>query len=492
MRTVIASICIVAVARSLAFAEEERPRILRADVRVAPAAQSYVRTRLRRLKRLAPQVAVENRLEEAAVARFHGRIRKAEDAIGYGNWAKAYYAVADSWLDYFIDEVLLTEGRLSRRVLLAGPFPSSGCPRLETDILGRSIKATSYRGLEGRAAGWRHVEFGTFIRSPDEVPLSGVRPDAGTAIVYVTTFLYADFPKTRRPPWFEEGQLTLRTSGARLEQAWVWGDEVYRESPEPDANVTAPVEVAVRRPGGWWWLLLKIRVRPDSERLEMEYLDDAGKRLRPEKGQDRHGFSGIYIGERVARLALWAPLEFGDAREKLTRIRAWFERLERAIDDYAQQNNELPETNPHLDPGAAARWREFLVKRFPGEADPLTLRNPFSDTSRARTYGATYFDYHLYANGQRLRTRSLRVVATGPLPLDTWAVYDPANGLYSSGQIFLALHRLDLSGYAGTGAQNWVAWCANLLFPTRADARKRAALRKGARFSTYERLPEAR
>ena len=397
-----------------------------------------------------------------------------------GDWGKAHRAATDSWLRYFVNEVLMAQNRIPRRVLLAGPFPLSGCPELEQDVFARKIESKPYAALTG----WRHVEFGRFIGTPDRVPLARVAPAQGEGIAYLTTFLYADFPRTAKPPGLG-GSLTIRVTGVPVEGAWVWGEEAGLTGSEPAA-------ITIRRRGGWWWLLLKLRVRADTRFAQIDYLDGSGKPLEPERGEDRHGFTGIYVGEKVARLALWAPREIGSVRQKLTLIRAWFERLERAIGDYVEQYNELPEANPNSDPAAAARWQRFLRKRFPTEKAPLALRNPFTDTGKARTYGATYFDYHLHSGGRQFRTKSLRAVVTGPLPLDTWAVYDPAHGLYSPGQIFFAIHRPDINGHVGRGAMNWAEWCANWALASPDERARRTEVRESNRFSTYELLPQAR
>ena len=448
---------------------------------MAQEARSVVRQRLDWLKQFAPHVATRNGLEEADVTRFHDRIREAEAAMTAGDWGKAHRAATDSWLGYFVNEVLVAQNRVLRRVLLAGPFPLSGCPELEQDVFGRKIESKPYSG----STGWRHVEFGRFIGTPDRAPLDRVAPDHGEAVAYLTTFLYTDFPKTANPPGFEEGSLTIRLAGAPVKGAWVWGEEVRPTSGEP-------AEITIRRPGGWWWLLLKVRVRAGTQFVRIEYFDESGKPLEPERGEDRHGFTGIYVGEKVARLALWAPRELGSVRQKLTLIRAWFERLERTIGDYVELHNELPETSPNFDPAAAERWQRVLRERFPDEESPLALRNPFSDTGSARTYGAAYFDYQLHSGGRRFRTKSLRVVVTGPLPLDTWAVYDPAKGPYSPGQIFFAIYRPDIDGHVGRGAVNWVRWCANWALTSFEERARRTEVRKSNRFSTYELLPQAR
>lgn len=473
----------------LALCTAGEPRVREARTRVASEAEGFVRSRLARLREFVPHVSVEHGLQGADVERFHSRILEAKAALAVGDLAKAYSAATDSWLDYFVREVLVAENRLCRRVLVAGPFPAGGCPELERDILARELDDTPYAGAGGRSAGWRHVEFGTFIGSPDHVPLETTFPAGSPATVYVTTFLYADFPKTREPPGFEEGELTLRLAGAPIEKAWVWGTEVHAGSSASRHETSAPVEITVRRPGGWWWLLFRLRANADTRYVELEYLDEAGTPLGPERAGDYHGFTGIYAGEKLARLALWAPHTFGNTREKLAQVRAWFERVERTVLDYVKQHGELPETNSGFDAAAARRWDEFLAARFPGRKTPLLLRNPFTDAAQTGRFGATYFDYRLHSGGKWFRTKSLRIVVNGPLPLDTWAAYDPANGLWSPGQIFLTLHKPDINGFSGRRATNWVSWAANYLFTARGDEAKRRKLRQGARLSTYERLP---
>lgn len=458
-----------------------------ASVNVPSQMKDFVTGRLEELKKIAPHIREELELKKEDVNLFQTRIKEAEDNIAGDNWVKAFYAVTDSKLRYFIEEVLYKENRIRRSVLWAGPFPENGSAELENDCLNRRLENTPYPAPRVRGLGWQHLEFGTFLGSADEIPLKTFVPKLkGKAVVYLTGFLWPDMPLDSNKKEYQEGTLSVSIKGARILKVWVGGEEVFKEENGVAVGKDQPTMINIKRKGGWWWLLMKVLVEPPVENLAIEYLDSAGKTIALEKARDDFGCSQLYSVSqwgKPARLALWAPKNFGKVSEKLAVIRSWFEHLETAYQAYIKEYGKLPVINPGADGTGAEKFQKCWKQCFPTADYSMTLTNAFTDTGRGRLLGAMFFDCEVNSGNQNFMGDSLRVVVNGPMPYETWSIYDPKNGDYSPGQIFFAL-KIQHQPFIG---MNWVSWCSFL----EKDAKKRDEISKTNRFSTYELLPAA-
>ena len=361
---------------------------------------------IKEFEEIAPAVKVEHQMDPAEVKAFHTRLAEAKAAAAVGKWVKAYEALTSGQVWHFVKYQLPTY-EMTRRWLISGPFPVTPVPglagaaaELEKEVLERNLSSMGYRGLDGKTCPWRLVEFRSFIGGEDRIPLASVLPRSGRATIYLTSFVNFRGKITREER--EEREVTFRLKGTAIEAVRNWGEPIYEASGITAQADQDQVEFKAKVRAGWNWILIKLQVGPSDRFLGFRAYDAEGKPIIQGKP-----------GEAPGELAMWAPRDPGDVRQKLRKLRDVMRAIDQWLVAYEQKNGVYPLR------GDFGEW----VKE-------QGFRHPFEEGSFR--YGSGHYD----RKAKRWTpSDSFRLWVSCSLPFDgAWKNYDPREGLYSPGQ----------------------------------------------------------